>query len=228
MMKHISILIAAVLLASCSTHKPPTAPLATPAATPGATPAAAPPTPATTTANPPRGMHPRQAAAATADRIGADSFDIPFSELLSHFDHDATRESDGYLWVMKAGKPLFGMSDKNDLQDRKVRLIYLISPDIQVGNGVHAGMPIEALLQKYPNLELDIGYNDDEMFSLPGASSAGKNLIILAIVRSKDGGRLASDDPARRAPGEVPYPTRHFSTAGRIDHFLIFAPSPRQ
>ncbi len=223
-MKHITLLIAALLLAACSTHKPPTAPLA---AAPAAAPAVPAPAATTAAAIPPRGADARHAAARAADRIGADSFDIPFSELLNRFPHDATAESDGYVWVLKGGKALFGMSDKNDLQDRKVKLIYLISPDIQVGNGVHAGMSIKALLQKYPNLELDIGYNDDEMFSLPATGGAGENMIVLAIVRSKDGSRLASDDPARAA-GDLPYPTRHFSTAGHIDHILIFGPSPRQ
>ncbi len=205
-MKRITLLIAAALLSACSAGRPPAT--AAPAA------------------SPPGGAHARHAAAKTARRIGADSFDIPFSELLSRFAHDSTTESDGYVWVQKGGKPLFGMSDKNDLQDRKVRLIYLISTDIQVGNDVHAGMSIDALLQIYPNLELDIGYNNDEVFSLPVPGGGGKNISILAVVRSKDGSRLASNDPERRAAGHLPYPTRHFSTAGHIDHLLIFGPSP--
>lgn len=212
-MKHIAILIAAILLASCSTTELPAVDTKTSA------------TASADTISPPGGVHAQHTAARSANRIDADSFGIPFRELLSRFAHDSTKESSGYVWALKAGKPLLGMSDKNDLRDKKVRLIYLVSPDIQVGNGVHAGMTIKALLQKYPGLELDIGYNNDEIFSISVIAGPGKEMDVLAVVHSEDGSRLASHDAAHDA-GRSLYPTRRFSTAGHIDHLLIFAPSP--
>lgn len=198
----------AVLLASCSTSTPPARPDQTPATE--ATHTHATHKPAT---------HTPHIATASREQIRANVFGMPFDALLKEFAHDATKKNDGYLWVLKNHKPLFGLSDKKNLHERKVRLIYLVSPGIQVDD-VHAGMSINALLHKYPGLRLNIGYEDQEMFTLPVGA---QKMTVLAVVRSNKGGKLAS----WHGTGKLPYPTRNFSTAGHIDHFLIFGPSSR-
>lgn len=202
----------AALLASCSTNTPPAKPQHPPATPPRAV-----HTHAAHAHSPPV----RQPVAASRKEIRPDVFGMPFDTLLKQFAHDATKKNDGYLWALKDGKTLFGLSDKNNLHDRKVRLIYLVSPEIQV-DGIHAGMSISALLDKYPGLRLNIGYGDKEMFTLPAGT---RKMTVLAVVRSDKGGKLAFG--GETGTGKLPYPTRQFSTAGHIDHILIFGPSSR-
>lgn len=169
---------------------------------------------------------------AEAYRIGLSSFEIPFTEFLAHFKYDATDIADGSVSVSQAKKTLFSLSDKNNLQDKRVRMIEIYSPDIQTENGIHVGMSINDLMQKFPDLPLDYWeVGSEECFYIPlgnvqTQTKGSQPVEIVAFVSSNNGKELATKglkalSKSKESSGPWPYPTKEFSKEGSISRILI-------
>ena len=168
-------------------------------------------------------------AKSSAYRIGPHSLEISFDEFMSHFTYDSTEVIEGMLWVKKGEQTLFGLSDKNDLQEKKVRMIELYSPDIQTESGVHVGMTIKQLQQLFPDIELDYyEESNEEAFLIPLSGTQlppkqGDDVYVAAFVESKVNKELTKHPLKDLKNGDPwPYPTKDYSTEGSISRILLF------
>lgn len=150
--------------------------------------------------------------------IGVADLGTSFNEILSRFEYDSTQESDGYLMVLRKGKVIFSLNDKNDLHDRIVRQIIIASPTIGVDGDIHVGMSVEELLKRFPNLSLDLDYEADSEYFAPPSLEQGTlkypDARIFFHVAASNDGHLSRDEKGK-------YPTKLFSTKGRIRYIHI-------
>ncbi|OIQ94448.1 hypothetical protein GALL_235960 [mine drainage metagenome] len=151
--------------------------------------------------------------------IGVASLGLSFTELLSHFNYDATEENSGYLMVFRNGEPIFSLNDKNDLQDKVARNIVITSPNISTDGDVHVGLPVNELLRKFPNLSIEMDLEDHEEYFAPPELEKGTRKFpdarILLYVTSRDGKYLSFDSQGT-------YPTKKFSSDGVISSIRVF------
>ena len=151
--------------------------------------------------------------------IGVASLGLPFTELLSHFNYDATEVNSGYLMVLSNGEPIFSLNDKNDLQDKIARNIVITSPNISTDGNVHVGMPVDELLKRFPNLSIEMDLEDNQEYFAPPELEKGTQKFpdarILLYVTSRDGKYLSIDSQGT-------YPTKKFSSDGVISAIRVF------
>lgn len=153
-------------------------------------------------------------------KLGVSALGMTFDDFLSHFSYDSTEEVEGYLLVSKNGEQLFGLNDKNYLQDRIVRDIVITSPTIDIEGGVRAGMTIQELLAMYPDLLLYMDYHDSSEFFAPPALQKGTSKFPDARIFLNVGQTEFSDNEIALEKNGI-YPTEKYSKNGAIGSIVI-------
>ncbi len=152
--------------------------------------------------------------------IGKARLGMPFEEFLQHVKHDSLLKTD-CLIVFRKGKAILKLSDKNYLRDRIVRMIDIYSKDLTATGSIRVGMPVAKLLKKFPDMELhtSAGENLGEYFvpqPLQTFKANGEyDICTLIYVEGTGQKRLVGS-------GNQRYPTKNFSTEGRVSLISIF------
>ena len=150
------------------------------------------------------------------DKIDSSLLGMSFDEFVSHIDHDRTEEDNGWLTLYKGDNPIVALSDKNDLQDRVVRMIEIYSPSLPTSHNIRVGTSVSAIKSKFPNVRLK--FDDllgEEHFApeeLQKSSGGSPELVFLNV----------SSDDGRPLNNRQSYPTKDFRLAGKVSSILIF------
>lgn len=152
------------------------------------------------------------------DHIDVSLLGMSFSDFLNHFDYDRTEVFEGMLYAYKNEKPIFALSDKNDLRDKVVWQVEIFSPNLISEKGIHVGMPITELLKDFPGLELLMSHEDDTEFFEPAElqklNTKFPSVAILINVGSTNGTPLGTGNLWE-------YPTKQYKTDGVISSIYI-------
>jgi hypothetical protein len=151
--------------------------------------------------------------------IGTADLGTTFSQFLKKIQYDRINKTANGWQIYRDGKSIMYIHDKGK-GDLIVRSINIVSSSIITTNGLHVGMSVEEVLEKYPNAELEMSEETEGEYFSPdelqrfGIDGKYDSCTVLYV---------ESNDRKFLGTGNIcDYPTANYRKNGYVDLISIY------